>query len=96
MFLSQKSSNRPVHDFLQNNYLTFRDIAKHYVKVEEWKTWFDAKEHCNSLNGRLMEVRTQEEFERAMRFRRENGNNIWLGGSDREVEGEWRWESNDG
>ena len=40
-----------------------------------------------------MEVRTQEEFDRAYRFLREIGDIIWLGGSDREVEGEWRWES---
>ena len=40
-----------------------------------------------------MEVRTQKEFERALRFRVEIGY-FWLGGSDREVEGEWRWESN--
>ena len=42
-----------------------------------------------------MEVRTQEEFDRAKRLRREFGFYFWLGGSDREVEGEWRWESND-
>ena len=41
-----------------------------------------------------MEVRTQKQFDRAQRFRREMGNIFWLGGSDREVEGEWRWESN--
>ena len=40
-----------------------------------------------------MEVRTQKEFERALRFRVEIGY-FWLGGSDREVEGKWRWESN--
>ena len=42
-----------------------------------------------------MEVRTQEEFDRALRFEREIGNEFWLGGSDRGVEGDWRWESND-
>ena len=42
-----------------------------------------------------MEVRTQEEFDRVLRFEREIGNDFWLKGSDREVEGEWRWESND-
>ena len=43
-----------------------------------------------------MEVRTQEEFDRAKQFLREIGYFwFWLGGSDREVEGEWRWESND-
>ena len=55
----------------------------------------DAKRHCNLLNGRLMEVRTQEEFDLVKRFKMELlRNSIWLGGSDREIEGEWRWESN--
>ena len=47
-----------------------------------------------SLNGRLMEVRTQEEFDRAVNYSKELRSDFWLGGSDREVEGEWRWESN--
>ena len=43
-----------------------------------------------------MEVRTQEEYDRAQSLWREvRPYSIWLGGSDREVEGEWRWESDD-
>ena len=41
-----------------------------------------------------MEVRTQEEFDRAVNYSKELRSDFWLGGSDREVEGEWRWESN--
>ena len=41
-----------------------------------------------------MEVRTQEEFDRAKNFSREVRSDTWLGGSDRHEEGVWRWESN--
>ena len=80
--------------YLKHQYI-FREAAKGYIKVKERKSWHDAKEHCNSLGRRLMEVRTEDEFHRAKRFRMESGRDFWLGGSDREVEGEWRWESND-
>ena len=41
---------------------------------------------------RTMEVRTKVDFDQAHRFWMEIGRNVsmWLGGSDQEVEGEWR------
>ena len=41
-----------------------------------------------------MEIRTRDDFELALRFREEMGRDFWIGGSDREIEGEWRWKSN--
>ena len=46
-----------------------------------------------------MEVRTQHQFDEASRIsselrERSGGYNIYLGGSDAAVEGEWRWASN--
>ena len=47
-----------------------------------------------------MEVRTQEILDRAQEFAIEMnaGRNtyFWLGGSDRNIEGDWRWESDGG
>ena len=40
-----------------------------------------------------MEVRSQEEFDRALQFSNETGR-FWLGGSDIHLEGVWIWDSN--
>ena len=56
--------------------------------------WVDAQQYCSSLGSRLMEVRTQEDYDRAQQIRSEKGGNIWLGGSDIADEGVWIWNSN--
>ena len=48
------------------------------------------------MGRRLMEVRTQEDYERALQLFQELGNYpFWLGGNDIEEEGVWVWDSND-
>ena len=53
------------------------------LKFAERKTWDDAQQHCLSLGRRLMEVRSQDDNDRAMQIISEpNGiNHIWLGGN---------------
>ena len=60
------------------------------------KTWSEAKRLCQEINGRFPEVRTEEEFWEAVRIGSEIGLWFWLGGSDERVEGDWRWESDEG
>ena len=66
-----------------------------YYISNESISWLDCKDYCTLLGGFLLEVRTQVEFEQAHNFRSEIGSQFWLGGSYREAEGEWRWESID-
>ena len=42
-----------------------------------------------------MEVHTREDYERALRFREIMENGFWLGGNDKESEGNWVWNSNE-
>ena len=42
-----------------------------------------------------MEIRTQEEFERARQFRLEIGYTFWLGANDIQAERNWVWNSNE-
>ena len=56
------------------------------------KTWSEAKRLCQEMNGRLPEVRTEEEFSDAARIPSDVGYWVWLGGSDERVEGDWRWD----
>ena len=56
--------------------------------------WSETKEYCESLDRRLLEIRTQQQFDRAEQFLKETYVPFWLGGSDEAVEGTWRWQSN--
>ena len=64
-----------------------------YVIGTSLKTWAAAQQYCIDLGGRLMEVRTQEDFDRAIRVEEETSL-FWLGGSDVLEEGVWVWDSN--
>ena len=61
--------------------------------VTSIKSWHNAKQHCIDMGARLMEIRTQEEFETALRFKEELGG-LWLGGNDLQQHGNWVWDSN--
>ena len=75
------------------SYLLLSDIR--YVGVDSNKNWNDAKQNCIENGGRLMEIRTQEEYETALQSRVVlNGYKFWIGGSDIEVKGNWVWDSN--
>src|SRR5262245_47255435 len=61
-----------------------------YRKIEKPRTWLDAREKCQELRGGfdLAALSTQPEFaELTMLF----AGDYWLGGSDLEVEGIFKW-----
>ena len=64
-----------------------------YKVFEEKKNFQSAEESCVYLNGHLASIHSQDE----MQFIRDqvvSGTTpvlVWLGGTDREVEGEWKW-----
>ena len=64
-----------------------------YVLITARLTWNDAKQACIDMGARLMELRTQDEFDRALQFRLDLGT-LWLGGTDSGTENNWRWISN--
>ena len=65
-----------------------------YVLNGDLKTWHEANQTCIEIGARLMEIRTQEEYETALQFEEEL-RSFWLGGSDLQGEGNWVWDSND-
>ena len=65
--------------------------------VRQGMNWQEAQAHCNSLDRKLMEIRTQEEYEIADMFiRNVEAGRIWLGGTNtlQGHEGNWVWLSN--
>ena len=64
-----------------------------YAYISHNTTWAEAEAACKSLGGWLGEPRTLQEndfFEKIMFEHR--GYAVWLGGHDRDKEGDWRWE----
>ena len=57
------------------------------------KSWEGAKAHCEHLGGHLMEVRTQEQYDDAVRIEAEIDTRFWLGGCDVDEEGSFVWAS---
>ena len=47
------------------------------------------------MGARLMEVHTSEDYERALRFHEIMEIGFWLGGNDKNEEGNWVWISNE-
>ena len=64
-----------------------------FVFTADLRTWAAARQICIDLGGRLMEVRTQEDYDRALQLSLQIGR-FWLGGSDIQEEGVWVWNSN--
>ena len=75
----------------RNIYCSIR-AGSYFVQLEE-TTWADARQYCADNDAHLMEVRTQEEYDRALGHWDKVGN-FWLGGNDIEQEGVWIWISN--
>ena len=65
----------------------------HYAVFTEPKGWAAAGSACLELGGSLASVRSYEENRQlhALLFDAGVGQGVWLGGSDRDVEGVYRW-----
>ena len=64
-----------------------------YKVIEEKLGWHDAVRRCEELEGRLAHVKTphQQHFLVERVLTPYAGASFWLGASDEEAEGEWRW-----
>ena len=60
-----------------------------YVYYADKTTWYAAQAFCEAQGGHLVTVTTQEENDLLKSLCGEN--NIWLGGTDVETEGQWKW-----
>ena len=60
-----------------------------YALIQESVTWHVAKQRCEAMGGYLVCVETPEEDRFIDRICQ--GSHVWLGGTDEEKEGEWRW-----
>ncbi|XP_062386718.1 C-type lectin domain family 4 member F-like [Sardina pilchardus] len=62
------------------------DSHLYYISTTN-KSWDDARQHCKSTGADLVTINSQEEQEFVSSFNKE----VWIGLSDVNVEGQWRW-----
>ncbi|HJM64993.1 MAG TPA: LamG-like jellyroll fold domain-containing protein, partial [Roseibacillus sp.] len=61
--------------------------------LSDWMTWEEARADAESRGGRLAVLNTQEKIDRVTAYLNARGSwpFMWIGLTDRENEGEWRW-----
>jgi len=69
-----------------------------YVLINKQMTWYEAKKYAEKLGGHLATITSFEEqdwicqnFADRVRLPTPSYVRFWLGGTDEEVEGEWKW-----
>ena len=66
---------------------------KYIVQRETNKTWFEARDDCESLGGFLVTANTPADLNAALAVTTDNNDQYWLGGNDLETEGLFTWHS---
>uniref|UniRef100_A0A3B3I9G2 C-type lectin domain-containing protein n=1 Tax=Oryzias latipes TaxID=8090 RepID=A0A3B3I9G2_ORYLA len=59
-----------------------------YFLREESKTWDEAREFCRAKEADLVVINSKEENEFISKLKKQD---VWLGLSDRDLEGTWKW-----
>ncbi|CAL4213221.1 unnamed protein product, partial [Meganyctiphanes norvegica] len=62
-----------------------------FLVVEEWKTWDEARTSCINLGGDLAEPKDLELLKTHLSEHDQIDSDYWIGGSDSENEGSWKW-----
>ncbi|CAL4121170.1 unnamed protein product, partial [Meganyctiphanes norvegica] len=67
--------------------------AQCFIKHENKKTWDEAQALCKESGGFLAAPDSIPNFHKHKVINSSQVDGFWLGGSDREKEGEWKWSS---
>lgn len=62
-----------------------------YALIEEKVTWHVAKKRCEEMGGNLACMESQDELNAIRSLCVSTKLNAWLGASDEESEGDWKW-----
>jgi hypothetical protein len=62
-----------------------------YQRIDTSMTWRDAKRYCDNQGGYLATITSQTENDFVYFQVVTGGQTFWLGGTDRDAEGQWEW-----
>ncbi|CAG2219738.1 unnamed protein product [Mytilus edulis] len=92
--LSSNDANRTVHGAENPMYSVMYDDASVPPLIREEHSWNDARRYCTQHHGDLVVIQdmTKQQFiMNALKTSDWVKNGIWIGGTDREKEGHWKW-----
>ncbi len=106
LFISVSIFAQPCYDSL--NVYSFNYNGVKYDIVKENKSWAEAAFCADQMGGILAEINSQEEMDTIYHYvllaeidqtqtvapDGGNASYLWLGGTDQEIEGTWRWDGN--
>ncbi|MGA1840775.1 MAG: C-type lectin domain-containing protein, partial [bacterium] len=82
----------PLSDFYVDSSKIQNPNNRHqYQLFDTEMTWIDAYAYCEILGGHLATITSQDEDDFVYSNLGIDGINIWLGGTDEETEGAWKW-----
>ncbi|MDB5384765.1 MAG: hepatic lectin [Planctomycetaceae bacterium] len=62
-----------------------------YAIIEDKVTWHVAKRRCEEMGGHLAMLKTPDQVAFGFDLYKKFGDLIWLGATDEELEGDWKW-----
>ena len=85
--LQPATAVQPVKMLIPTNAKVFK--SHHYLFIPDKKTWQQAKQACEDMGGHLVTITSKEENDFV--YKLTSGKNTWIGCTDQEKEGEWKW-----
>ena len=70
---------------------TVRFDGHAYALIKEPATWHVAKQRCEEMGGHLVCIESVQELDFVLGITQSNKLEAWLGGTDEESEGDWKW-----
>ncbi|XP_051572202.1 C-type lectin domain family 10 member A-like [Myxocyprinus asiaticus] len=70
----------------------YYQFSLYYISSEE-KSWSEGRRYCTERGADLLIINNKEEQMSVFVYKVSGGNNVWIGLTDSDKEGTWKWVS---